>query len=211
MRAESIRRDVAQYYAGKLQQFGPTARGVDWNGEASQNLRFRQLVRLLDDVGPDQQISVLDVGCGYGAMADFLRPWLPRLSYTGFDISPEMVSAAERLLGTSDRIRFTSDRNSLHPGDFAFASGVFNVRLGYPVGVWQDYVVDSLREIDVLAGRGWAVNFLTSYSDSGRMRGDLYYAEPTVLFDWCKRNVSPRVALLHDYELYEFTLIVRKP
>jgi SAM-dependent methyltransferase len=211
MSAESIRRDVAQYYAGKLQQFGATARGVDWNGEASQNLRFRQLVRLLDDVGPGQQFSVLDVGCGYGAMADFLRPWLPRLSYTGFDISPEMISAAERLFGSGDRIRFTSAWNSLDRGDFAFASGVFNVRLGYPVEIWRDYVVDSLREIDVLTRRGWAVNFLTSYSDSERMRGDLYYAEPTVLFDWCKRNVSPRVALLHDYELYEFTLIVRKP
>jgi SAM-dependent methyltransferase len=211
MRVESIRRDVAQYYEGKLQQFGPTARGVDWNGEASQNLRFRQLIHLLDNVEPDEHLSVLDIGCGYGAMADFLHPWLPRLSYTGFDISSEMITAAERRFESGERIRFTSDWNSLQPTDFAFASGVFNVRLGYPVEVWHEYVIDSLREIDGLAKRGWAVNFLTRYSDPERLRGDLYYAEPALLFDWCKRQASRRVALLHDYELYEFTLIVRKP
>ena len=39
---------------------------------------------------------------------------------------------------------------------------------------------------------------------------DLYYADPLDLFDYCKRNFSKNVALLHDYRLYDFTLIVRK-
>ena len=30
------------------------------------------------------------------------------------------------------------------------------------------------------------------------------------MFDVCKQPFSPRVALLHDYPLYEFTIIVRK-
>jgi len=42
------------------------------------------------------------------------------------------------------------------------------------------------------------------------MREDLYYADPCFIFDYCKRNFSRNVALLHDYELYEFTIIVRK-
>ena len=29
-------------------------------------------------------------------------------------------------------------------------------------------------------------------------------------FDFCKRNFSRNVALLHDYGLYDFTIIVRK-
>jgi len=31
------------------------------------------------------------------------------------------------------------------------------------------------------------------------------------LFDYCKRTYSRDVALLHDYGLYEFTILVRKP
>jgi hypothetical protein len=31
-----------------------------------------------------------------------------------------------------------------------------------------------------------------------------------VIFDICKRKFSRNVALLHDYGLYEFTILVRK-
>lgn len=42
------------------------------------------------------------------------------------------------------------------------------------------------------------------------MKEHLYYADPAELFDHCKRNYSRNVALLHDYGLYEFTVLVRK-
>jgi hypothetical protein len=48
------------------------------------------------------------------------------------------------------------------------------------------------------------------YSDPERMRAHLYYADPCRLFDHCKRRYSRHVALLHDYGLYEFTILVRK-
>ena len=38
----------------------------------------------------------------------------------------------------------------------------------------------------------------------------LYYADPGRLFDLCKRRYSRNIALLHDYGLYEFTILVRK-
>jgi hypothetical protein len=61
------------------------------------------------------------------------------------------------------------------------------------------------------AGRkGFAFNCLTSYSDPERMRDDLYYGDPCYYFDLCKRLYSPQVSLLHDYGLWEFTIIVRK-
>ena len=42
------------------------------------------------------------------------------------------------------------------------------------------------------------------------MRPYLYYADPLFLFDYCKKKYSKSVALLHDYGLYEFTILVRK-
>lgn len=41
------------------------------------------------------------------------------------------------------------------------------------------------------------------------MQDYLYYADPYALFDVCKRY-SNNVALLHDYDLYEFTMLVRE-
>jgi hypothetical protein len=51
---------------------------------------------------------------------------------------------------------------------------------------------------------------LSTYSDPEKRRDDLFYADPLDMFDWCKRRFSPRVSLLHDYPLFEFTMIVRK-
>jgi hypothetical protein len=70
--------------------------------------------------------------------------------------------------------------------------------------------VETLDMMNISSGAGFSFNCLTSYSDADRMRGDLFYANPLDLFDLCKRRYSRQVALLHDYELYEFTMIVRK-
>ena len=51
---------------------------------------------------------------------------------------------------------------------------------------------------------------LTKYSEKEYMRDNLYYADPLFIFDYCKRNFSKQVALLHDYGLYEFTILVKK-
>jgi hypothetical protein len=59
-----------------------------------------------------------------------------------------------------------------------------------------------------LSRRGFAFNVLTKYSDPERMRPDLYYADPLFLFNYCKKSFKS-VALLHDYPLYEFTILVK--
>jgi hypothetical protein len=68
----------------------------------------------------------------------------------------------------------------------------------------------TIRQMSNLSYKGFAFNALTSYSDPQHVRPDLYYANPCFLFDYCKRNFFKQVVLLHDYGLYEFTIIVRK-
>ena len=41
---QSIYRDVAQYYAEKLQVHGETPQGVDWNGVEGSQKKFRRVV-----------------------------------------------------------------------------------------------------------------------------------------------------------------------
>ena len=82
---------VAPYYRAKVARHGATARGVDWNGEDSQALRFRQLCRIIDAPGG---FSVNDLGCGYGALYDHLARQAAPFSYSGFDISESMLDAA---------------------------------------------------------------------------------------------------------------------
>jgi hypothetical protein len=90
------------------------------------------------------------------------------------------------------------------------ASGIFSVRLDADDFSWRSHIEKTLRLLDSKSRYGFAFNCLTSYSDAERMRDYLYYADPCYFFDFCKRNFSRDVALLHDYGLYEFTILVRR-
>lgn len=203
----AILETVARYYSEKLERFGPTAKGVDWNSADSQLLRFAQLLAL-DSGTPDR--SVNDYGCGYGAFVDYLLESGRRWTYTGFDVSEAMIREARTRHAGRAGVSFTTSSAELVPADYTVASGIFNVKLGHPADAWHEYVLQVLGEIDRLTLGGFAFNMLSTYSDPERRRADLYYAEPGYFFDYCKRNFSPHVALLHDYPLYEFTILVRK-
>jgi SAM-dependent methyltransferase len=198
---------VAHYYAEKLRAFGATPRGVDWNSADSQALRFS---RLLQVVEPDGEVSINDYGCGYGALVDHLEAAGRPLTYCGFDISEPMIGAARARHAGSTRCSFIADPARLLPADYTVASGIFNVKLDHPVDAWREYVLQTLAILESLSTRGFAFNMLSTYSDLEKRRDDLFYADPLLMFDVCKRRFSPRVSLLHDYPLYEFTVIVRR-
>ncbi len=199
--------EVAEYYTTKLAQHGQNPQGVDWNGEESQTLRFEQLCKIVD---VSTQFSINDLGCGYGALYDFLSPEYENFSYSGVDVSGEMIRAARGRYKDKHQARFVLSSEPDQLADFGVASGIFNVRLGRSDVEWREYLETTLDILDRTSCRGFAFNCLTSYSDADKMRDYLYYADPCVLFDLCKRRYSKNVALFHDYGLYEFTILVRK-
>lgn len=200
--------EVAEYYTAKLEEHGETPRGVDWNGEESQTLRFDQLCKIIDTA---DHFSINDLGCGYGALYDFLsRKNNQGFAYSGVDVSESMIRAAEQRYKNKPQARFVISHEPNHVADFGVASGIFNVRMGRSDDEWRSYIESTLDVLDLTSRVGFAFNCLTSYSDTGKMRDYLYYADPCVLFDLCKRRYSRNVALLHDYGLYEFTILIRK-
>lgn len=198
---------VKSYFGKRIHEHGASPRGSDWNSEASQNARFDQLIKVIEGGDP---FSIIDYGCGYGAFADYLIEKGIRAEYYGFDILESAIETARK--AHADRLgrTFFSDRSHLTTCDYVVASGIFNFRGAQSFEDWTEYTVGVLDEFNSFSRRGFASNFLTKYSDSDKMRADLYYADPLYLFDYCKRNFSRNVALLHDYRLYDFTIIVRK-
>lgn len=199
--------DVERYYSEKVSRFGATPQGVDWNGEAGQVLRFERLLAVIAD--ERASISLNDYGCGYGGLYDLLRTRTQTIDYTGYDVSEPMVRAARERYPEGPGIRFVHDRASLPVADYSIASGIFNVRQQSGVAAWQDHVLQTIADMVAVSRRGIAFNALTAHSDPEFMRPDLHYADPAGLLDHCLRRYSRNVTLDHDYDLYEFTLIVR--
>ncbi len=207
MNQDSILTDVSHYYTDKLTTHGPSPKGMDWKDRESQFLRFDQLLKIRSEEGA---FRVIDFGCGLGCLSESIaeRGW--QFDYHGIDVSPHMISTAQQRHGSKVGIHFYTSPEEPSPQDYVLGSGIFNVRMQYSDAEWEDYLVSTLDTFNRLSTRGFGFNLLTSFSDANRKRPDLYYADPAKLFNLCKERYSKHVALLHDYPLYEFTLLVRK-
>lgn len=197
---------VSSYYTEKLRVHGTTPQGVDWNGADGQRIRFEQLAKIITT----DRFSISDLGCGYGSFYEFLEPRYAEFSYLGYDVADAMVKAAQTRIRQSASVSISLGAIPQQETDYAVASGIFNVRLNQECDIWRQYVNDTLESLNRTTRLGFAFNCLTTYSDADRIRRDLFYANPCEMFDHCKSRYSRHVALLHDYGLYEFTVLVRK-
>lgn len=204
----SILKEVARYYSARLHEFGATSRGVDWNSRDTHEIRHRQFLRLLET---DPNASVIDFGCGFGDFLRFLREAGHRGHYVGYDVSFSMIDKARELHATKEFCEWHVGAEPTEAGDFAVASGVFNVKGSVPNDQWAQYVNDTIEMLARVGRIGFAFNMLSLSSDPDRRRSDLYYADPVALLNHCLSRFGRNVALLQDYGLYEFTAIIRHP
>jgi SAM-dependent methyltransferase len=203
-------KDIDQYYSDKIKKFGATPQGVDWKDEASQKIRFRQLLKILHQ---RRDFSLNDLGCGYGSLLGYMiESGFESFQFCGYDLSEEMIAQAGLLFKGAENNSFKriTDSNQLAPADYTVASGIFNVKMEYEEKEWMDYFLATLNNMNVVSQKGFSFNALTKYSDKEFMKDNLYYADPLFIFDYCKTHFSKHVSLIHDYPLYEFTILVKK-
>ena len=198
-------------YADLLKEFGDSPQAVNWKNREAQEIRFQQLAKIITGQAP---FSLNDLGCGLGDFVGCLDALGMDFTYHGYDIVPGMIESARRKFGNREGqvvFEVIDESVSMKLADYTIASGIFNRRFYYSEENWLSYILKTLQQMHESSELGFAFNLLTKYSDAKLMKSDLYYADPCFLFDYCKVNFSRNVALLHDYNLYDFTILVRKP
>jgi SAM-dependent methyltransferase len=196
--------DIKRYTEETLDREGVSSLGVGLPSRENQALRFDQVLRLIEpEEGP---FTINDLGCGFADRYGRIRErGLPMSGYRGYDLSEKMLEIARTNTG-EDAELVHGDRID-RPADYSIGCGIFNTRLEADEGDWLDYMKDVVRNLAAHSTRGCAFNSLTTYVDYREPH--LFYVDPSEMFDFCKREISPRVSLLHDYPLWEWTMIVR--
>ena len=200
--------DLKLFFDERAKTHGAVFQSVDWNSLERQKIVFQQLLKIW--INSQESASVLDFGCGYGALLDVLKANYNLKSYLGYDFSMSMIENALQTHAHQEEYCFTSEIEKLQKADYVIAGGILSMKMQASEEEWKNYCLQKLNQLWDLSRQGMAFNSLTIYSDREKMRPDLYYADPCFLFDYCKKNFSHNVALLHDYNLYEFTILVRK-
>jgi SAM-dependent methyltransferase len=200
---------VRDYYEAKVRRHGATPRGVDWESEPMQQLRFVQLLKLIDFERP---FSLTELGCGYGALLPFIRGRHPRavFGYAGIDLAPGMIRRARRLHRDAGNATFRIGSAPLEPSDYCIASGIFNVELDVARDAWEAMIERTLRDMSRAATRGFAFNLMAAWPGP-EAPAQLYRCLPQRWLGFCERELGAKVELLDRYKMREFTILARKP
>lgn len=200
---------IADYFSRAIERHGATPAGVLWRDDAGQRLRFAQLAGIFDADDRRGGVTINDLGCGYGALFDFLadRPEMAGGSYVGYDICADMLAHANRRISDS-RASFVESPRATRSADYTLISGTHNLKLDARDAEWEDYVHKSLIDTWSASRKGLAFNML-GFDRSRRPQSSLYYADPMRFYDFCQRHLSSDVTLVHDYPLAEWTMWVR--
>ncbi|WP_420349345.1 class I SAM-dependent methyltransferase [Pelagibius sp.] len=204
MTAQRDDRHTVAVFSDSLRQHGRDFRALNWGSKAGQENRFR----VLSEIGLSAGDSILDVGCGLGDLYDYLKRRGIAVSYTGLDITPDMVAEARQRFPAAE-FRQGSLLGTLDPPlqrvDYVVASGIFYLRRERPF----EHLQASVRRMFELCSKGIAFNCLSLWGDKAGDASDEYREAPARCLEFC-RSVSPRVALRHDYHPGDFTVYLRK-
>jgi SAM-dependent methyltransferase len=177
---------MSDYYADRLGQYGPDdVRSLGWGSVESQQIRFKVLAEIADLRGH----SVLDFGCGFGDLYNYL---FPRVFYIGCDSNLEMLEVARR--GHPGAVFVESPVSA----DYVLASGAFNLD-----PQWQDTVV----HLWSLCRLGMAVNFTSSLAQ--HKNPDIIYVDPFNATRFCS-TLTRKFTLRHDYKPNDFTIYLHQ-
>jgi len=205
-----IQSSIRSYFSESFGKYGAVPLGVGWAGEYTQTLRFAKLAGILRDKG---RFTINEIGCGYGRFYRWLKEnGYENFHYTGCDLVPEMIDfCRQTYIHESEAQFFTLENDEpLKAADYIVASGVFNIRLQYSRQEWTEFIQYMLKKMFAAAGTGIAFNLLTAHAINTPDAETIYYADPAQIFDFCARNLSTKLTLLHNYVLSDFTVFAWK-
>ena len=187
---------------------GDEARKVSWRTIWGQEFRFEVLCEVFDRHS-SETFSVLDVGCGLGDLAGYLRRRADPCVYLGVDILPQMVEHARQRFPKEsfEVVDILEDNPPGAPFDFVIASGTLSVKLpGH-----EDFLHRMLSRMYALASRGLAFNMQSARAATrnvtAQLDTDIYYADPLEVYAYC-RTLCPRTILREDFVGTDFAIFL---
>ena len=190
---------VVDYYNDTASLIADDAKAMGWSSTFNQQLRFDVINYMVDLTGK----SVLDVGCGDGALFHYLKNQAIDCDYTGIDLSPKMIQRAQsRFPGLNVRTKdFFSESNNF---DVVICSGALSMIPNDDALLFLQTAMSHLFEI---AQQHLVVNLLTDFYPSNSSLFQRYH--PNDVLALCFK-LTPYVTLNHSYLPNDFTVHLSK-
>lgn len=194
--------EIRTFYNSNFQEFGSDIRSVGWSTVESQRLRYQILLNGEDLHGK----SILDVGCGIGALIPTIKEQVgDDFRYIGVDVASNFISYCRERFSQKN-VEFIEGNFleiQLPEVDYVIASGVFTLKVQGMV----EYAEQCLSKMFRLSRIACAANYLSARADY-ELEKNLHYDPITVLQAALK--LSHNVTLIHGTPKFEFSVMIRK-
>lgn len=197
---------IENLYSKNIRNLGINSKAVGWNSIESQYLRFEKLLSIID---LKEEFSINELGCGYGELYKYLINNNYSISFfNGYDISKEMLKECENYLNNPNNLSLFNSSRIETLCDYTLASGIFNVPFDNTPEEWSIFIKKTIQNMYEFSRKGISFNFLTTYVDY--KANNLFYQNPEEIFSFCMEKYDKNVQLIHNYNLFEFTVIINK-
>ncbi len=195
---------IKEFYKQKVEEFGPERpEALSYNSRETQEARFEVLSTLIID---STSCSILDVGCGVGDLSWYLKQKIgAQFAYTGLDIVPEMILAAEQKYPDAKFICADFLAADIGQYDYVLSSGAMTVFFSTR-DQQLEYVKKFIAKMYACSKLGCAFNLLDERAESMYLFDERYfYANPLEILDFC-RSICANAEFVEGYLPNDFTL-----
>ena len=210
MKFAALERQLTRAYNNRLAASGAVPKGVFWRNQSTQIARFDALLSVVRKISPMAQPAVADIGCGYGAMLEFIQktPRYQTMRYSGYDINAAMINACTHQF-TDQKQLFAVGKHPSAVVDFCLFSGTFNLCHTANLVLWEDYIFANLQDCWQRSRYGLLLNLLCA--PKNHIQNQIYYADRQKFITRASRLFGPTHALSTPHVKGDVTFAIAKP
>ena len=209
MKFAALERHLTQAYKDRLAALGAVPKGVFWRNRSTQIARFDAILSIVCKISPVKHPSVADIGCGYGAMLEFIQKTrrYQTMSYSGYDINATMISACTHQFPNHKQL-FAVGKHPSSAVDFCLFSGTFNLCHTANLDLWEDYIFTNLQDSWQRSRHGLVLNLLCA--PRSRIQNQIFYAHRQKFISRASQLFAPTYALSTPHVTDDVTFAIAK-
>ena len=196
---------IADYYNKVFNKHGETPEGLAWDNQINLNKRYE----VMFDIIKHYNSTILDFGCGYGGLYEWILNNKKSVEYTGLDINKEVLKIAEEKYPKTTWINSDIHKNLFDLNfDYIICNGTFTVKDTLTQEEMTNFMCNTLEKLWTKTNKGIAFNVMSKLVDWER--DDLFNVSIDQLGQWLVDNLSRNFVIKNNYGLYEYTVYVYK-
>ena len=209
MKFAALERRLTRAYKDRLAALGAVPKGVFWRTQSTQIARFDALLSIVRKISPVAHPAVADIGCGYGAMLEFIQktPRYKTIRYSGYDINATMISSCIRQFADHKQL-FSVGKCPPGAADFCLFSGTFNLCHTTNLDLWENYIFANLQDCWQRSRYGLVLNLLCA--PKSHIKNHIFYADRQKFITRASRLFGPTHAVSTPHVAGDVTFTIAK-